>query len=250
MVFGNGAAGAADFIVMMDTAPLGALSDVADSARQAGEASVVTGEHRGFAYTRAGVSFATAALMFEAPIRGFANDAIANSSPRTVIGQGSSPNIYNLVNNGRTGGFSYPRNALLSPMTGEWGGSLPSENSTVWTVGRHGDMPSPRPSGTQSHHGVNSVWMEANVPSYSAADAPAILMQNDPFHNATRGLFNRVRSEIAARQGVSPRNIDWSQVPPGTVWRLAEEQLQAAQVPVNIQAEYFLQFNQYLDSLR
>ena len=29
----------------------------------------------------------------------------------------------------------------------------------VWQVGKHGSMPIPRPVGTQSHHGVNSVWM-------------------------------------------------------------------------------------------
>jgi hypothetical protein len=119
----------------------------------------------------------------------------------------------------------------------------------TWTVGSHGDMPSPRPIGYESHHGVNSVWMEANTPGYNASDAPAILMQNDPFHNATRGVFNSFRSETATLQGVSPRNIDWSQVSPGTAWRLAEEQLEAAQVPANVRAEYFRQLNEYLDSL-
>jgi len=122
------------------------------------------------------------------------------------------------------------------------------ESGTFWQVGRHGDMPSPRPVGAQSHHGVNSVWMEANFPTYRAGDAPAVLMQNDPFHNATRGVFNRMRSEIAARQGVSPRNIDWSQVQPGTAWRLAEEQFEAAQTPLKVREEYFNQFNQYLNS--
>jgi RHS repeat-associated protein len=120
----------------------------------------------------------------------------------------------------------------------------------LWQVGRHGDMPSPRPSGYESHHGVNSVWSEANVPGYEAADAPAVLMRNDPFHNATRGVFNRFRSEIAARQGVSPRSIDWSQVSPGTAWRLAEDQFQAAQTPLDVQEEFFREFNQYLESLR
>jgi hypothetical protein len=57
-----------------------------------------------------------------------------------------------------------------------------------------------------------------------------------------------MRSEIAARQGVSPRNVDWSQVQPGTAWRLAEEQFEAAQAPLKIREEYFQQFNQYLNS--
>jgi pretoxin HINT domain-containing protein/HNH/endonuclease VII toxin of polymorphic toxin system component len=71
------------------------------------------------------------------------------------------------------------------------------------TVGRHRDMPAPRPTGLESHHGVNSVWMEANVPGYSALDAPAVLI-SQASHNATRGVFNRWRVEIAARQGVPP----------------------------------------------
>jgi len=117
-------------------------------------------------------------------------------------------------------------------------------------VGRHGDMPTPRPDGYQSHHGVNTVWMKENTPGYIASDAPAVLMKNDPSHNATRDIFNRIRSEIAGRQGVSIRDIDWSQVSPGTAWRLAEEQFQAANVAPVVQEEYFRQFNAYLESLR
>jgi RHS repeat-associated protein len=118
-----------------------------------------------------------------------------------------------------------------------------------WRVGPHGDMPSPRPGGYESHHGVNSVWMEENVPGYKAADAPAVLMRNDPSHNATRGVFNRFRTEMAGRQGVSPRDLDWSEVSPGSAWRLAEEQFDAAKIPDAARAEYWKQFNKYLESL-
>ena len=125
----------------------------------------------------------------------------------------------------------------------------PSE-SAGWRVGPHGDMPSPRPAGFESHHGVNSAWMEANVAGYEAGKAPGVLMPNVPNHNATRSVFNRIRSDIAVRQGVSPRNVDWSQVHPGTAWRLAEEQFQAAQTPSQVRVEYWRQFNGYLDSLK
>jgi hypothetical protein len=47
---------------------------------------------------------------------------------------------------------------------------------------------------------------------------------------ATRGVFNTIRSDIAAQQGVLPNTIDWTSVSPGTAWRLAEEQFNAAQV--------------------
>ena len=128
-------------------------------------------------------------------------------------------------------------------------GASNGETDPLWRVGRHGDMPSPRPEGYESHHGVNSVWMRKNVPGYKPDDAPAVLMKNDPFHNATRAVMNRFRSEIAARQGGSSRNIDWSKVPPGTAWRLAEEQFDAAQAPAWVRIEYFRQFQEYLDSL-
>lgn len=110
-------------------------------------------------------------------------------------------------------------------------------------------MPSPRPDGMQSHYGINSIWMKNNYLGYSTNETPAILMKNDPFHNTTRGVFNRFRSEMANRQGISPRNIDWSNVQPGTAWRLAEEQIETAQVLLKVRDEYFCQFNHYIQSL-
>ena len=124
----------------------------------------------------------------------------------------------------------------------------PFVNAT-WRVGRHGNMPSPRPAGYQSHHGVNNVWAEANLPGFHPDAAPAVLMKNDPFHNATRGVFNRFLSELAKRQGVSPRDVDWSKVSPGSAWRLAEEQFEAALAPERYREEYFRQWNKYLESL-
>ena len=96
---------------------------------------------------------------------------------------------------------------------------------------------------------MNSVWADANVPRYRAADAPSVLM-DAAGHNATRGVFNRWRSEIAARQGVRLRHIDWSAVSPGSVWRLAEEQFAAAGTAASTVDEYFLQWKRYVDSLR
>lgn len=56
--------------------------------------------------------------------------------------------------------------------------------------------------------------------------------------------------QIAARQGVSVRDIDWAKVSPGTAWRLAEEQFQAAKTPLNTQEEFFRRFNEYLETLQ
>ena len=115
-------------------------------------------------------------------------------------------------------------------------------------VGRHGSMPRPRPSGMQSHHGVNSVWADANIPGHHAKEAPAVLMPKAA-HNATFGVFNRWRSEMAGRQGVPIKDIDWGAVPPGSIWRLAEDQFAAAGTAASTIEDYFGQWNQYVDGL-
>jgi RHS repeat-associated protein len=116
-------------------------------------------------------------------------------------------------------------------------------------VGRYADMPSPRPAGMEAHHGINSIWARANVPGYSGGDAPAVLMEADPAHNATRAVFNGWRAETAARQGVGVSGIDWSAVSPGGIWRLAEEQFQAAGTSPGAVERYFSQWNDYLAKL-
>jgi RHS repeat-associated protein len=117
----------------------------------------------------------------------------------------------------------------------------------VFRVAPHGSMPSPRP-GMESHHGLNSVWMEANRPGYNAADAPAVLLPKAN-HHATFDVFNTWRVEEAARQGVSPRNLDWMRVSPGSIWGLSERQFDAARVPEAVRREYFQQLNDYMNSL-
>ena len=149
------------------------------------------------------------------------------------------------MENAGVGALNAYRNSPLASESGHIG-----EVDDIWLVDRHGNMPRPRPSGTESHHGVNSVWAEANIPGYEAVDAPAILMKQDPHHNATRGIFNRIRMEIASRQGVSPRNIDWTKVQSGTAWRIAEEQFDIAKIPVGIRKKYWKLFNEYLLKLQ
>lgn len=116
-------------------------------------------------------------------------------------------------------------------------------------MGRYGDMPRPRPEGFEAHHGVNSVWAKANIEGYSAGDAPSVLMRADPSHNATRGVFNSWRSDVAAQQGTNVGGIDWGAVSPGSAWRLAEEQFQAAGTSPAVVDEYFSQWNAYLDKV-
>jgi hypothetical protein len=73
------------------------------------------------------------------------------------------------------------------------------------------------------------------------------MLMSEEAHNATRGVFSRWRSEMAARQGVSPGQLNWSEVSPGSIWRLAEEQFQAAGAPSGAASRYFQQFNDFLE---
>lgn len=114
---------------------------------------------------------------------------------------------------------------------------------------RRSDMPSPRLR-FQSHHGVNSVWVKAIFgDKYNPDEAPAVLMPTAD-HQATFGVFNRARAEIASQQGVSVGQIDWTQVSPGTMWGISEDQFAVAGTPQPAIDEYFKQFNMYLERLR
>ncbi len=183
-----------------------------------------------------------------------ANDPIDNVDPTglcpqfgAVLGEGQYLDVNGDIRNSE-GNLLRDKLNPLNPINFE-DESSPSD-AEAFIVGRHGSMPTPRPYGFQSHHGVNSVWMKANFLGYKAPDAPAVLIPNDPSHNATRAIFNQFQAEIANRQGVGVGSIDWSQVSPGTAWKLAEEQFQAARVPQSIVNEYFRQFNSYLDKLQ
>lgn len=65
----------------------------------------------------------------------------------------------------------------------------PKAPSTGFRVGKHSEMPTPRP-GQHSHHGVMSAWMKKAYPGYDPKKAPAILMP-DKNHIATYGVYRK-----------------------------------------------------------
>ena len=101
----------------------------------------------------------------------------------------------------------------------------------VFYLGKHSDI-TPRPTGYQSHHGVNSVWMEKIYADYNPSQAPSIYMLNNPNHNATRGVFNRWRSEMLIKQGTT--TVDYKIITEAEIRILAERQFDAAQVPMDL----------------
>jgi hypothetical protein len=121
-----------------------------------------------------------------------------------------------------------------------------ARGENVFYIGKHSDI-TPRPTGVQSHHGVNSVWMERNYSNYVPDNAPSIYMLNSPNHNATRGVFNKWRAEMATIQGSS--KIDYSKITQVEILKLAEKQFDAANVPKALRDEYYKLWKEYLKTL-
>ncbi len=121
-----------------------------------------------------------------------------------------------------------------------------AKGDNVFYVGKHTDI-TPRPTGVQSHHGVNSVWMKAKYSNYSANKAPSVYMLNNPNHNATRGVFNTWAKEMRIKQGVT--KIDYSKVTKDDILDLAKKQFDAADTPQLVRDEYYNLWDDYLKTL-
>src|SRR5687767_13824428 len=80
------------------------------------------------------------------------------------------------------------------------GAPPPSGADQKFEVRKYKDMPSPRPAGTEAHHGVVSAWMESRFPKYQRGEAPAVLIAEE-MHHATRAVQNRWRSVMTKRMG-------------------------------------------------
>lgn len=112
-------------------------------------------------------------------------------------------------------------------------------------VGRHSEMPSPRP-GQNSHHGVMSAWMERAMPGYDANRAPAVLMPRNN-HLATYGVYNRWKAAVKRKLGGT---FDWSRVTESDMRALSEEMFDAAAVPASVRQQYWAEFDKMKAALR
>jgi hypothetical protein len=121
----------------------------------------------------------------------------------------------------------------------------PAASATEFRVGKHGDMPSPRP-GQHSHHGVMSAWMQRVFPGYDATKAPAVLMP-DINHHATYSVFNRWRAEMTQRLGGT---FDWSRISEPDMRTLSEKMFDAAEVPSHVRQQYWKEFEEMKGALR
>lgn len=117
------------------------------------------------------------------------------------------------------------------------------QDAFEWMIANHGDMPRPRPKGMQSHHGVMSAWMRKNVPGYKADEWPAVLMNNNPAHNATRGVYNTWRAQMKTAMG---GKFDWTKVSAADIDALARDMFRAAKTPPDVVESYFNAFYEQL----
>ncbi len=113
-----------------------------------------------------------------------------------------------------------------------------NEGDDDFWVGRHADMPSPRP-GQNSHHGVLSAWAQKNLPGYNQGNAPAVLMPTAN-HRATFGVFNKWISEMREKMGGV---FDWKRVSEAEMRQLSEKMFDAAKVPSTIRKQYWEAFD-------
>ncbi len=117
--------------------------------------------------------------------------------------------------------------------------------SALYRVGKHADMPSPRP-GQHSHHGVMSAWMKKAYPGYDPKKAPALLMP-DTNHIATYNVYLTWRAEMRRKLGGV---FDWNKVSETEMRALSEKMFDAAQVPASIRQQYWEEFEKMKDALR
>ena len=114
----------------------------------------------------------------------------------------------------------------------------------AFKVGKHGEMPAPRP-GQQSHHGAMSAWMKKNYPGYDPAKAPAVLMP-EANHRATFGVYNTWRAEMKAKMGGT---FDWGNVSYSDMRSLSRQMFDAAGVPGSVRQQYWREFRRMIAAL-
>lgn len=88
-------------------------------------------------------------------------------------------------------------------------------------------------------------WMSANFKNYKPNEAPAVLMPEEN-HNATRGVFNKWRATMEQKMGGS---IDWTKITKEKMRMLSDQMFNAANVPTDVQLEYYQQFQNFQSTL-
>lgn len=123
-------------------------------------------------------------------------------------------------------------------------GHQPTTPAPKFKVGRHKDMPSPRPE-HNSHHAVMSKWMGQHFPGYDANKAPAVLMPTAN-HRKTTSVYNTWRAKIKRERGT----FDWAKISEDDIRELSREMFKAAEVPSDIQEMYWKEYERMKKALK
>ncbi len=111
-------------------------------------------------------------------------------------------------------------------------------------VSTHGDF-RPRPSEIQSHHGAMSAWSKKHLPGYDPERAPTIFMPKSQ-HEKTFGVYNKWRAEMTKKMGGT---FDWAKVSEADMRILSQRQLDAANVPESVRAQFWADFEKMKKAL-
>jgi hypothetical protein len=119
------------------------------------------------------------------------------------------------------------------------------EGRRLFRVAKYRDLPRPR-NGMHGHHGVMSKWMEVNFPNYNANLAPAVGMPA-PNHWATARVYNKWRAQMERRMG---GHFRWEKISETQMKGLSRKMFRAAEVPADVQREYWRQYRRMKQALR
>ena len=125
------------------------------------------------------------------------------------------------------------------------GARSPSGAASKFEVRKYKDMPSPRPAGTESHHGVLDAWMRRHFPKHKTGEAPSVLMPEE-MHDTMRDVYNKWRAAMKKKMGGT---FDWSKVSEAEIRSLSEKMFDEAKVPKIVRQRFWEQFNKYIATL-
>ena len=109
----------------------------------------------------------------------------------------------------------------------------------------HGNQPSPRPNGTESHHGVLDKWMKENFKNYNSNKAPSLLIPKSA-HDKTRGVYNTWRKMMKNKMGGT---FNWSKVSMGEMRNLSKQMMDAANISPDMQKQFWDAFDDHYKTL-
>jgi hypothetical protein len=86
-------------------------------------------------------------------------------------------------------------------------------------------------------------WCKRNIPGYAekVSLSPTIVLTKEQ-HNITRSIYGKWKYERFGFEG----KVDWNQISPSDIIKLAEDMFKAIKIPQNKKAEYYKLFIDFI----